>query len=76
MAKAKKSAKEASSIFHNIIQASVGNKQYSAGTPGVCPQCGKNSNLISPAKKINEEQVESTFKCPNGHVFTMVLPIK
>jgi hypothetical protein len=54
----------------------VTNNERVSGDPAVCPQCGKMSTLMPPVKRINEDQVESTFKCPDGHLYTKILPIK
>lgn len=51
-------------------------KQESRNSPAICPQCGQIATLIPPAKKISDNQVESTFKCPLGHIYTEILPIK
>lgn len=70
MSKKKKSAKEASNTFHNIMKASVSNNP-NQNYPQVekCPSCSLYGDFIPPPK-VNGRKLILTFKCPNEHLFT------
>jgi ssDNA-binding Zn-finger/Zn-ribbon topoisomerase 1 len=66
MSEDKKNPKEASNIFHSIMQASV-KPQNNLEVDKTCPKCGAIARVMG-------QQVKGRFlvirlDCPNGHTF-------
>jgi hypothetical protein len=59
-----------------INKVAANDSEQTSGNPAICSLCGKMAKFIPPTKSINDDQVESTFECPDGHIYTMILPIK
>jgi thiol-disulfide isomerase/thioredoxin len=69
----KKSPKEASTIFHSIMKASVKSKEsYPSET---CPKCDAMADFIPPVVKDGKNLVVQ-YKYPNGHEFSKYLQPK
>jgi len=66
---AKKTAREASNLFHNIMKASV------TDNTADCPTCGLKSQYVPPTRT-EGKTMYINFKCPEGHIFTKETAIK
>ena len=45
---------------------------FTIGTITICPQCEKPATVMPPVKKLDKKNVEATFKCLNGHIYTKI----
>jgi hypothetical protein len=67
-----KTPKEASNIFHSIMNARVVPKKFE---PEPCPKCSLFGDFIPPTQKDGKNLVVH-YKCPNGHEYSKYVMIK